>query len=118
MQQQQLRLRLRYWYEAAVEAGLAAGKAAKAANQVEEAALSPLVVALAADEILIHEFDIPVMGETAAKAANVGVQRKSRSTERYEVSCSGQVRLQKMEKAAAQLAVAQLLQAPRPPQPM
>ena len=56
------------WYEAAVEAGLAAGKAAKAANQVEEAALSPL----AADEIRIHELvDIPVMGETAAKAANV-----------------------------------------------
>ena len=47
---------------------MAAGKAAKAANQVEEAALSPL----AADEIRIHELvDIPVMGETAAKAANV-----------------------------------------------
>ena len=54
---------------------MAAGKAAKAANQVEQTALSPLVVALAADEIKMHEFDIPVMGrETAAKAANVGVQ--------------------------------------------
>ena len=100
--------------DAAVEAGMAAGKAAKAANQVEEAALSPL----AADEIRIHELvDIPVMGETAAKAANVGVQRKSRSTERYEVLLRAS-KLQKMEKAAAQSAVAQLLQAPRPPQPM
>ena len=113
--------------DAAVEAGMAAGKAAKAANQVEQAALSPLVVALAEDEIRIHEFDIPVMGETAAKAANVGVLRKSRSTERYEVLARA-VKLQNMEKAADQLAAAkmaaakmaaaQLLQAPRPLQPM
>ena len=46
---------------AAIEAGLAAGKAANAANQAEEAALSPLVVALAAEEIGIHEFDIPLI---------------------------------------------------------
>ena len=94
---------------------MAAGKAAKAANQAEQAALSPLVAALAADEIPLHEFDIPVMGEKAAMAANVGVQRKSRVIERHEVLLKAS-KLQKFEEAKAAAAVAaQVLQAPQPP---
>ena len=97
---------------AAIEAGLAAGKAANAANQAEEAALSPLVVALAAEEIGIHEFDIPLIEEQADNG--ILVQRKSRATARYEI-LSRAMKLKKLEETEA---AAQFLQAPRSLQPM
>jgi hypothetical protein len=97
---------------AAIEAGLAAGLAAKAANQAEEAALPLLVVALAAEEIGMHEFDIPVIGELAAN--DIVVQRKSRATARYDILR----RTVALKKSEEQKAAAQLLQAPRSPQAM
>ena len=65
---------------AAIEAGATAATAAKAAHR---AALSPLVAALAAQEIALHDFDIP---EVSGKAATSSlVQRKSKASGRHEV---------------------------------
>ena len=65
---------------AAIEAGVTAATASKAAHR---AALSLLVVALAAQEIAFHDFDIP---EVSGKAATASlVQRKSKASERFKV---------------------------------
>ena len=94
---------------AAVEAGATAAKAATATHR---AALSPLVAALAFQEIALHDFDIP---EVSGKAATESlVQRKSRASVRFGVLR----RAQKAQDLERMDAVAQM-QPPPPfsPQP-